>query len=202
MTDERDEARQGSWEIVRRGSRAPAASVFEMRRLIRRRIVFAQILLCVSFGLLAAVSYRYPDRLGSFSFVLLMGALGGSITTLRQIRSEDPRQLTDLAYDPVSSLMPILYGALMGAIAYLFFASGILSGDSGHGILATPLFPNFTDPKMGPGETLSVRQFVKMRPDGIRDASKLLVWAFIAGYSGRFVTGILGQLERTGDSTK
>lgn len=40
--------------------------------------------------------------------------------------------------------MPFLYGGMMAAVAYLLFMAGILTGDSGGGLLTTNVFPNFS----------------------------------------------------------
>ena len=126
-----------------------------------------------------------------------MGALGGSMGLLRRVRSADERALAALDGDIVSTLMPLLYGGLMAGVGYLVFMSGILSGDGGQGLFTSNLFPSFVDPGAPDGELLSVRHFRKIRPASMPDAGKLLVWSFIAGYSERFVTGLLRHLERT-----
>jgi hypothetical protein len=63
----------------------------------------------------------------------------------------------------------------------------------GGGLLVTNLFPNFVDP--GSGGTV-LDKFVRVEPETVEDIGKLLVWCFLAGYSERFVTDILGQLEK------
>ena len=168
------------------------------RRVITRRLFVAQVCLVGIFGVLALLGYRWPALLGSLWFGIFLGALGGSIALLRRVRSENPAMLAELAGDTISTLMPLLYGGLMAGIAYLLFMSGILSGDGGAGLFTSNLFPNFTTPPIGADELLSVRQFVEMRPASLKDFGKVLVWCFVAGYSERFVTGILKQLERTG----
>ncbi len=93
--------------------------------------------------------------------------------------------------------MPLLYGGLMAGIAYLLFVSGILSGDGGSGLFTSNLFPNFTEPQTKTEQL--IRAFLEIRPVSMKDTGKLLVWCFVAGYSERFVTGILKQLERRGE---
>ena len=44
-----------------------------------------------------------------------------------------------------------------------------------------------------------MRQVVAMRPAGLKDLGKLLLWCFLAGYYEKFVIGILKQLERSKD---
>lgn len=164
-----------------------------------RRIFVAQLSLIMSFGLLAIAAYTWPERIGSFFFAFLLGCIGGSVALLKRIRKSDPKVIEDLASDWISTLMPLLYGGLMASVAYLLFMSGILSGDGGNGLFTSNLFPNFTRPKPEAGELLSVRQIIQMRPETLKDVGKLLVWCFLAGYSERFVIGILKQLERSNE---
>jgi hypothetical protein len=42
---------------------------------------------------------------------------------------------------------------------------------------------------------------MEMAPVSMKDVGKLLVWCFVAGYSEKFVTGILKQLERRGEGS-
>lgn len=42
---------------------------------------------------------------------------------------------------------------------------------------------------------LSVPTVLRLRPESMQDFGKLLVWCFIAGYSEKFVSGILQTLE-------
>ena len=107
--------------------------------------------------------------------------------------------LEQLASSWVSSLMPVLYGGLMAAVAYVLFMSGILTGDGGQGLFTSNLFPNFTSPDQGAGGLLSVPVILKLRSESVKDFGKMLVWCFLSGYSEKFVAGILQSLEeRTG----
>lgn len=162
-----------------------------------RRIFVAQLSLVVTFGVLAIAAYAWPERIGSFFFAFFLGCIGGSVALLKRIRKSDSRVIEDLATYWIATLMPLLYGGVMAGIAYLLFMSGILSGDGGNGLFTSNLFPNFTRPNPEAGELLSIRQIVQMRPETLKDIGKLLVWCFLAGYSERFVIGILKQLERS-----
>lgn len=159
-----------------------------------RRLFLAQLGLLAAVGALVALGVIFTQHLGSFPFAFLVGALGGSISLLRRLRRERQAVLDELAGSWVSALMPMLYGGLMAAVAYLLFMSGILTGDGGEGLFTSNLFPNFTQPDAA-GGTLSVPTILELRPESVQDFGKLLVWCFLAGYSEKFVAGILQTLE-------
>ena len=167
----------------------------ESRRILIRRIFFAQLCLVAAFSILAIIGYFW--QVGTFFFALFLGSLGGSIDLLRRVRGEKPAVVEELAADLTSTLMPILYGGLMAGIAYLLFMSRLLSGESKDGLFTSNLFPNFTRPDAS--EPNLIKRFMDMEPVNMTDVGKLLVWCFVAGYSERFVTGILKQLERRSD---
>jgi len=165
-----------------------------------RRIFIAQLSLLVTFGLLAIAAYEWPERIGSFFFAFFLGCIGGSVALLKRIRKEDSKVIEGLATYWIATLMPLLYGGVMAGVAYLLFMSGILSGDGGNGLFTSNLFPNFTTPNPETGELLSFKHIAQMRPATLKDFGKLLVWCFLAGYSEKFVIGILKQLERSKES--
>lgn len=164
----------------------------ESRLTLIRRIFVAQASLVAALCLLVIVGYFW--HVGSFFFAVFLGSLGGSIALLRRVRSEKASIIEELATDMTSTLMPLLYGGLMAGVGYLLFMSGILSGEGGAGLFTSNLFPNFTSPDAA--EENLIKRFLEMKPVSIKDVGKLLVWCFVAGYSERFVTGILKQLER------
>lgn len=169
-----------------------------MRLAVVRRIFIAQLWLVAAFSLAAAVGYF--GHVGSLVFALLFGSLGGSIALLRRVRGAKDTVVAELGADMTSTWMPLLYGGLMAGVGYLLFLSGILSGDGGSGLFTSNLFPNFTDPD--PASDELIKRFVEIRPATMKDAGKLFVWCFVAGYSERFITGILKQLERRGEGAK
>lgn len=160
-----------------------------------RNIFFIQIALIATLGLLFFIGYAENGiKLGSFFFVIVMGTLGATVSLMKRILENKPLFSTDNRnFRIFSTLIPILYGTVMAGLSYLFFMSGILSGDGGGGLFTSNLFPNFTTPDPENGNLLE--QFILMSPHGMQNTGKLLVWAFLAGYSERFVTGILRKLE-------
>lgn len=132
--------------------------------------------------------------IGSFFFAITLGAIGASISLMRRLRTNDlPFQSEDHSLGVLSILIPILYGTVLAGVAYLLFMSEILTGNGGSGLLSTNLFPNFET--SDPENKSLFEQFIIMSPASLQDYGKLLVWGFIAGYSERFVLGILGRIE-------
>ena len=181
----------------------------EHARTIIRRIFFAQIGILLAFVVVVVVLSIHTGEAGSFPFSFLLGGLGGSISLLRRLPSllrrlpdERPDSLLQLSDGWIATLVPLLYGSLMASVAYLLFMSGILTGEQGQGLFTSNLFPNFTHPVIPTGQLLTVPMILQIRPCSVADVGKLFVWCFLAGYSERFVTGILSTLEQKGPSDK
>lgn len=151
-------------------------------------IVVATVLILISAWL---ESGQHPG-LGFFWFAFIAGCLGSSVALLRRGHA-DRSALCELGRSWVALLVPHLYGGLMAGLAYMLFVSGILTGTGEDGLLTSNLFPDFgsDDPTIKP----SITAYLAMRPVTIADAGRLMVWCFIAGYSEKFVTGVLDQLE-------
>jgi hypothetical protein len=94
--------------------------------------------------------------------------------------------------------MPLLYGGLLGGVAYFLFASGILSGTESSGFLTSNLFPTFTSGGVTSDKGASFSDFLELRPADLSSAGKLMVWCLIAGYTERFTLGLLDQLAAKG----
>jgi hypothetical protein len=171
-------------------------------RTVYRRIFFAQIAILLAFVAIVAVLSIYTEEAGSFPFSFLLGGLGGSISLFRRLPNEHQENLLQISESWISTLVPILYGSIMASVAYLLFMSGILTGEQGHGLFTSNLFPNFTRPEIPQGKLLTVPMILQIRPASVADVGKLLVWSFLAGYSERFVTGILSTLEQKGPADK
>ena len=169
-----------------------------LRQIVVSRVFTAQVVLLVTLLLLVVAGYFLPEHLGSFVFSLLVGCIGGSVALSRRVGREGPEAMAEVARSWITTLMPLLHGGLMAGVAYLLFISGILTGDGGNGLFTSNLFPNFVQPEQEAGETMSIRVLLGIRPGGIEDLGKLWVWCFVAGYSEKFVTGILGTLEKQG----
>lgn len=135
---------------------------------------------------------------GDFIFAIGLGSLGASVAQVKKIKRRKVRPVSDPQEMVILfTLMPIVYGTIMSSVAYLLFMSGILSGDNGGGLITTNLFPTFRHSSSHDDGNL-VAQWLSIKPAGISETGKLLVWCFIAGYSETFVSGILSNIEKKG----
>ena len=162
------------------------------RQIVLERIFVAQIGIVVVLTILAlAVKFSWWD-FGAFWPGFCLGGLGGSVGMLRRVRAGNQAAIEEAAPSWIATLMPILFGALMAGVSYLLFTSRLLSGYGDQGLFTSNLFPKFTDPP----EPFTLHGWYDTKLVEGTDLGKLLIWCFIAGYSEKFVTGILQQLER------
>ncbi len=168
----------------------------DLSRTVVRRIFVIQLSLVVTILLLLLVADGFDVERFGFDFWLafFVGCMGASIS-LRIRIATDAQVLQEAGRSNIDTMMPILYGAIMAGLIYLMFMSGILSGDAGTGLLTTNLFPTFDVDSVDIKSQGLVKSFLGSRPATLPDLGKLLVWCFLAGYSEKFVIGILGKLE-------
>jgi len=168
-----------------------------------RRIFISQVVILVAFLVFVLVGVFFPDRLGAFALAFLCGAIGGSLSLLKRIRIETIVILKEIESSLVTTLMPLLYGGILAAITYMLFLGCMLTGDGEGGLFTSNLFPEFAglncqggSGTAASGQDLDMKSVIQIKPRSIQDFAKLLVWSLLAGYSEKFVDGILRTLER------
>lgn len=168
----------------------------DLNRVVVKRIFVIQFALIVTMlSLLLVGDAMNAERFGfDFWLAFFAGCMGSSIALLKRIRT-DEAVLSEAGRSVIDTVIPVLYGAILAGLAYALFLSGILSGPTGEGLLTTNLFPTFRFAAEGAEAESLVRSFLRSRPASVPDLGKLLVWCFLAGYSEKFVVGILGQLD-------
>lgn len=132
--------------------------------------------------------------LGFFWFAFIAGAFGASVAILRSIRQQPTYVQQTIADSWSLTLSPFLYGAVLAGLTYFLFYSGLLSGVDGEGLLMSNLFPDFARGDEATGGT-TLDEFRSYTPKTSKDAGKLLVWCFLAGYSEEWVMNIIGNLQ-------
>ena len=166
-----------------------------LSKKIIRRIFIAQFALIIISAIVVIFLSLYTNQLGSFIFAFFFGCFGGSISLLRRMHEEPVNSLELIADSWISNLMPLMYGGLMASVTYMLFVSGLLTGVEGQGLFTSNLFPDFTNISQTTDEALNIRHILDIRPVAVKDAGKLMVWCFLAGYSEKFVTQMLSTLE-------
>jgi hypothetical protein len=115
---------------------------------------------------------------------LASGFFGGFVGLQKRIRQLPEDELLLMAQSWVYTCLSPLVGGILAGLTYILFISGLLSGD---------LFPNFkfdTSDKAAEG----LATLFAISGQGA-DYAKLIFWCFLAGYSERFATDVLGKFE-------
>ena len=177
-----------------RGGLGTCRSKLRISVTVVRRIFAVQIGLVVTILLLLLVGdWCDVKRFGfDFWFAFTAGPHGGQHFAPDTERS-GPQSLQEAGRSMIfDTMMPILYGAIMAGLTYLLFMSGILSG-APVGLLTTNLFPTFDVHLVDLKTKGVVKSFLGSRPATLPDLENS--WrGVLAGYSEKFVIGILGKL--------
>lgn len=151
-------------------------------------------LIIASLAILAALlkePHPYLDKMPVILIVMMAGFVGGFVSSLTRVY-QFKKLFPKIAYDElkkihsfkviVFSLIPPLIGGIAAVVLYGIFASGMLEGN---------LFPRFgyEDKTMIKDNFLQIVS--NWKPVEATDYIKSIVWGFIAGFSERFVPGIL-----------
>ena len=144
-----------------------------------------------------AVALAFGLIFSQFTVLMVVaaaGALGGFVSALRRLYTFQRVFPSDFftqwhkvnLYLMIYSMIPPLVGAIASTTLYVIFASGLVEGD---------LFPVFhlstANPRPDPFENF----IYNWQPVAPADYAKAIVWAFIAGFSERFVPDMLERLS-------
>ena len=122
---------------------------------------------------------QYPERclVAILPLVILFGGLGGFLSAMQRINSETGSSVKSLENAPAWPIALASPTGAIGAVAfYLILSGGFISGS---------LFP-------------SVDHFDADAPLHYLDFAKLMLWAFVAGFSERLVPDALDWLSQSG----
>ncbi|MEO9460431.1 MAG: hypothetical protein ABJE63_10835 [Lentilitoribacter sp.] len=128
-----------------------------------------------------------PGPSGSVALpsVLVCGIIGGFVSLQRRLKDLTVQDLELLANSKVYLILAPMVGGVLAMVLYLIFLAGLLRGD---------MFPEFVS--LSTDKTTGFPTiFEQYGKHGFSDYAKLLVWAFIAGFSEKFVTNVLGRFE-------
>jgi len=185
------------------------------RKTLRIGICATIIVVAIACVILTLFSSGTDIYLPSFGMSMLMGLLGGLVSTIApllggqiSVTAEDDQE-TNSALRATVFFGPVL-GCCFAAILYLIFASNIVTLD---------LFPKILTPDAKEFDKLSARFMLpigkaaqvnnqelsiarmrlflgKVYPASGQDFCKLMFWSFIAGYANRLVPDMLTKISQ------
>lgn len=147
-------------------------------------LVISTAILLVFFGISLSVS----DRAFVFPVAIVVGAIGGFVSIQRRLTALTDADLRLLSESNLYPWLSPTAGGLLAAVLYLLFLSGLLAGT---------LFPSFkADPALS-SDASGFLKLLHMQSSDPGDYAKLLFWCFVAGFSEKFVTNIIGNFEKS-----
>jgi len=146
--------------------------------------------------------------IANFSLIAFVGAAGAMVSVLRRTESAmasasseiDPvRQVSALSQGLTAVFIAAFVGMSVSFVLVAFFASGLVRDGSIVGTGAAALFPQIVPCRYDCPITLVNRGL--MFPAAM-DAAKMMVWAFIGGFSEQLVPDVLDRLTKAARQTK
>jgi hypothetical protein len=160
----------------------------ELLRTIGNRLVKALAILVAGFIPGAIWAYWHPGSvlISTPLVAFVCGVFGGFVGLQRRLKTLPDDDLTLLAHSWVYVCLSPLVGGILAMVTYILFVSELLAGD---------LFPKFVpDTGVAPEQTESLAVIFAIHGEAA-DYGKLMFWCFVAGFSERFATNIIGRFE-------
>ena len=148
--------------------------------------------LAIALGVLMLLAFVLSFVRGVTSYVSVIyiampaGMIGGFVGLQRRLKHMSIQDLELIARSWLYTGLAPLVGGILASLLFVLFLSGLLRSD---------LFPTFVS-----GTTTDPTLFTALlntKAAGVSDFAKMIFWAFVAGYSERFVTDIIGQFKTT-----
>jgi len=159
----------------------------ELIRIIGNRLfIVLMIFLVLMVGWSGFVFFGDQQGVGSLPVVLFTGILGGVISLQNRLKTLESEDLLLLTKSTMYVMLAPLVGGFMAVLLYILFISGLLEGD---------LFPKFDLDDGVEVEKKGIAALFNIHGDGHEAYAKLIFWCFVAGFSERFVTNIIGRFE-------
>jgi hypothetical protein len=146
--------------------------------------------------------------IANFSLIAFVGAAGAMVSVLRRTESAmasasaeiDPvRQVSALSQGLTAVFIAAFVGMSVSFVLVAFFASGLVRDGAIVGTGAASLFPQIIPCRYACPLTMVNRGL--MFPEAL-DAAKMMVWAFIGGFSEQLVPDVLDRLTKAARQTK
>jgi hypothetical protein len=118
--------------------------------------------------------------------VVMSGFIGGFVGLQRRLKDLTVEDLQLIATSTIYTWLSPLVGGVLALLLYILFLSDLLSGQ---------LFPRFVPDGSSPNTGFA--SVFEQRADSYKDYAKIIFWCFVAGFSERFVTDVIGRFEGT-----
>ena len=116
--------------------------------------------------------------------VILTGTIGGFVGLQRRVKGFEDDDLELLASSWLYTVLAPVVSGVLALLLYILFLSELLAGD---------LFPSF---EVNVDATrIGIGSLFEQHAKDYTDYAKLLVWAFIGGFSEKFVVDVIGRFE-------
>lgn len=150
----------------------------------------SQRLLCCLGGVVAVLLGLFvvllsTDKVVTLPVILLFGALGAFMSLQRRLKHLSEEDLMLFRESLSYTLLAPLAGAILAGVLYLMFIAQLLSG---------PLFPEIRTDTKDVEKVIGLAKLFFTEASPV-DYAKILVWSFVAGFSERFVTDIIGRFS-------
>lgn len=145
------------------------------------------------------------STISNLTVIAVVGAAGAMVSILR--RTEPAMDIASTNIDPVQQVAGLRHGdtavwisgfvgAAVSFVLLALFASGLMTEEALAGKMVAALFPKI-ETCAGPNAvcTLTILDMGLNFPNGL-DAAKMLIWAFIGGFSEQLVPDVLDRLTK------
>ena len=183
---------------------APLPKRIEQLRTVSNRLVWSLAAL-VAVGIPGALFANYSTyanhKVPTPVVVLFVGFVGGFVGLQRRLKSLPDEDLELLANSWVCIALSPIAGAILAELVYLLFISDLLAGKMFPAFVPDP--PTLDDQGKLIDQGLQGFQAIfHVHCQTAADYAKVLFWSFVAGFSEKFATNIIGQFESRGSEEK
>lgn len=163
-----------------------------LQAVTRKLVVFTSSCL-LAFGGICYILFRITDDTYLVSLVFLIGLIGGFVSLQQRLPKIGTDELRELSSSWCSVVLIPINGGIFAIVLMIIFLSGLIEGN---------VFPDFRHHELvnNAGEqklAKSVQDWLSYTfPATGKDIAKLFFWAFVAGFSERFVPQIIHKVTK------
>lgn len=155
-----------------------------LQRITYRLVCFLAACLLAFLIMHIIVVVSDSGRTYLVTFVFFAGLTGGFVSIQQRLPAIELSELRQLSSSWISILLIPVNGGIFAIVLMIMFLSGILEG---------AMFPRFSDVVCDQDHVgIKFRDWLTTTfPISGPDIAKLIFWSFVAGFSERFVPGII-----------